>query len=162
MEEKTTDKLKKEKNDLTEMLKSNLGKLFGIIIITLIIQRIIEIFRTPLGNSFLAIYLIIVSILSIELIILIVELVKYFDKKEGKFKVKKIFERLNIRGKPRIFEFLFFLALFLATIYATFVASAYYRENMNIEIIKNSWGFVVFYGFAIAFGWYHYIEKIDI
>ncbi|MFE3845950.1 hypothetical protein ACFL1L_03725, partial [Thermoplasmatota archaeon] len=86
---------------------------------------------------------------------------RYFNKKEGKFQVKKIFERLNIKGKPRIFEFLFFLSLFLATIYASFVASAYYQENLNIEIIKNSWAFVVFYGFAIAFGWYHYIEKLD-
>jgi uncharacterized membrane protein len=66
-----------------------------------------------------------------------------------------------MRFKPRIFEFLFFLSLFLATIYASFVAFAYYQENMNIEIIKNSWAFVVFYGFAIAFGWYHYIEKLD-
>jgi len=73
---------------------------------------------------------------------------------------QKIFNRLNIKGKPRLFEYLFFLSLFLAAIYSSFVTSAFYIENMSVEVIKNSWSFVVYYGFA-AFGWYHYIEKLD-
>ena len=74
---------------------------------------------------------------------------------------QKIFNRLNIKGKPRLFEYLFFLSLFLAAIYSSFVTSAFYIENMSVEVIKNSWSFVVYYGFSLAFGWYHYIEKLD-
>ena len=67
----------------------------------------------------------------------------------------------KLERKPKIFEFLFFINLFIATIYLSFVSSAYYIQEMDILILENSWGFVVFYGFAIAFGYYHYIERLD-
>jgi hypothetical protein len=154
------DKIKKEKIDLIDMFKAKPGRIFFIILFTIIIQRIVLMFRGFFGNSFLNIYLLIIGALSVELIIFLVELTIYFNQK-GTINVKKIFNRLNIKGKPRLFEYLFFLSLFLAAIYSSFVASAFYIENMSVEVIKNSWSFVVYYGFAIAFGWYHYIEKLD-
>ncbi|MFE3846231.1 hypothetical protein ACFL1L_05190, partial [Thermoplasmatota archaeon] len=145
---------------LYNMFKSKVGRIIIVAIITLVIRKIFEIYRGSFGDSFITIYVVLTGVLAFELVILIVEFIKYYDKKD-KSKIKKIYNLFNITRKPRFFEYMFFLSLFIATIYSSFVASAYYNQGMNTEIIKNSWGFIVFYGFAIAFGWYHYIERLD-
>jgi len=160
MEIKNSDQMKKEKHEIKDMFKLKVGRIIIIAIITLIIRKSFEIYRSSFGDSFISIYIFLTGILAVELIILIVEIIKYYDKKD-KSKLKKIYKIFNVTRKPRVFEYMFFLSLFIATIYSSFVASSYYVQGMNAEIIKNSWGFIVFYGFAIALGWYHYIERLD-
>jgi hypothetical protein len=66
---------------------------------------------------------------------------------------------------PKVFEFLFFLFLFLATLFATFMAmyggSVSTHENV-ITFLQYNWLWMSSYGLAIVFGIYHYIERLDI
>jgi hypothetical protein len=78
-------------------------------------------------------------------------------------------KKLKIFGskpKPKIFEFGFFICIFIATIVFTNIIAMLYlpelTEMQRFEIIQQNFWFVGLYGVAIAFGFYHYILRIDL
>lgn len=89
-----------------------------------------------------------------ELIITTIEDLK--EKMSIKFKKKP---------KSKVFEFGFFLSLFIATISATILVAMYFQPELKIEdkleIIRQNFWFIGLYGVAIAFGIYHYILRFD-
>ena len=74
-------------------------------------------------------------------------------------------KKLKKKPKPKVFEFGFFLILFIATISATYVITMIFQPGLTIEdkleIIRQYFWFFGLYGVAIAFGIYHYIFRMD-
>jgi len=93
-----------------------------------------------------------------ELIITILEDIKKDIKKKMPIKFKK-------KPKSKVFEFGFFLFLFIATTSATILIAMYFQPELKfedkLEIIKQNFWFMGLYGVAIAFGIYHYILRFD-
>ncbi len=136
-----------------QFLKTPLSKLLFISILTIIILwfiwNIIKIRNIFFGFLTVVIITVLLFLLIIESILQSKPILKFLKKY---YKFKKI---------PNIFEYIFFLTLFLATICATFAAAALYLGGRESEVFINYWWFVIFYGIAIVSGFYHYIRRID-
>lgn len=77
-------------------------------------------------------------------------------------------KKLKIFGgkkKPKIFEFGFFLTIFIATISSAQIVTMVFQSELSVddklELIRQQFWFTGLYGIAIAFGIYHYILRID-
>ena len=83
---------------------------------------------------------------------------------------KRKFKIYGGRKKPKVFEFGFFLTIFVATISASIIIAIEIQSLFNVtalniqtklELIKQYLWFTGLYGVAIAFGIYHYIFHED-
>lgn len=71
--------------------------------------------------------------------------------------------RFRYKTPPQIFEFLFFLFLFLATLFVTYM-SLYNNANTVNDVftfIQYNWLWILSYGFAMVFGYFHYFRRSD-
>ena len=100
--------------------------------------------------------LIVVGLLSIEFFMLIVETFLHYKQILDFLK-----KHIKLKKTPKIFEYIFFLCLFFAALASTFSAAGFYIQGIGSDVFLNFWWLVIFYGFAIASGIYHYILRID-
>ncbi|GAF73032.1 unnamed protein product [marine sediment metagenome] len=146
------------KPKMIKYIGSHLFRIQIISIISIVILFYIWIFqRAAIGEiSFINFFLIMTAILFCEFTMMIVEYYLHY-----KSKLPRVIRYLRMRKTPKLFEFIFFLTLFMATLAATFAAAGFYIEGQGIDVFYNYWWFSGLYGIAIACGYYHYILRID-
>jgi len=138
-------KTKKRKNKSFELTFLSIISFITLVVLFLILlyqENYIWIFNK------IEVLLIINGFASVLFCLLIVEILRELYRRN------KLHHFLNNLKNTKIFEFIFFLSLFFATLCATLIAS-------NISLLTDYWWFTISYGVAIASGIYHYIVKLD-
>ena len=88
----------------------------------------------------------------------------FFESILSSLKKKKL-KIIGGKKKPKVFEFGFFLTIFIATLSSAQIITMIFQPELSVddklELIKQQFWFTGLYGVAIAFGVYHYILRID-
>lgn len=75
---------------------------------------------------------------------------------------KRLAAWLNkFKKTPKIFEFGFFVFLFVATYFVTFAAAYLGNPQKLFSFIQSHWLWVSAFGFAFVCGFYHFVERLD-
>ena len=60
-----------------------------------------------------------------------------------------------------MFEFGFFIMIFISTLSASFIVTLYFIKGMYLAIFEKTFWFTAHYGIALVFRFYHYIFRVD-
>jgi hypothetical protein len=118
---------------------------------------ILQFFPSIGVQNIIIVYELIIILGSISCTIIIV---RGFQRKYTWNDVQK---KLRLKQKPKIFEYVFFVGIFISTV---ILSMAYGESNRTtiegfINFLQFYGIFLVFYGISIACGYFHYIERLD-
>jgi hypothetical protein len=148
--------MKKKERNIKKTFRENEYPL--IIIVILIILLLIIQFVPSIGvQNIIIIDQVIIVLGSISGTIIIVRGI------QRKYTWEVLMKKFRLKKKPKVFEYVFFVGIFISTIILSIAYGESNRTTIQgfINFLQIYGIFLVFYGISIAFGYFHYIERLD-
>lgn len=128
-----------------------------IIVILVILLCILQFFQSIGVQNIIIIYEVIIVLGSTSSTIIAIRGIQRISTWEN------LMKRFRLKKKPKVFEYVFFVGIFISTVMLSMAYGEGNRTTIQglINFLQFYGVFLIFYGVSIAFGYFHYIERLD-